>query len=239
MSTLQNIVDEVRGELNDEDTSNLRFSDAEMLRFCNAGQREIVTLLPEANTIEQQFQVDDDEDARQTIPITGIKFIKVSSNFDTVAMERGPMLRMIEFDALDTMTGAWINEALPNEPNVPTIQDIYTNVRFENYAHDPRDQKAFWLYPPPHLTLNFDIMLVFSQLPTDAAMLSTTFALSDEYQNAMVEYVLYRCLSRDGRYGPGTSARKELLNNFRQVLGLKVLQDARLDPQQFAPPEGP
>ncbi len=79
--------------------------------------------------------------------------------------------------------------------------------------------------------------IVCSTLPTDGTALSDTFALDDQYQNAMVEYVLYRCLSRDGRYGPGTSARKELLNNFRQVLGLEVQQAERIGPDK--PGEGP
>ncbi len=72
-----------------------------------------------------------------------------------------------------------------------------------------------------------------------ASVLSATFALDDQYQNAMVEYILYRCLSRNARYSPGTAAQKRLWDNFLQVLGLMVAQEERLGPEASAPPEGP
>ena len=238
MSTLQNIVDEVRGELNDENTANLRYSDADMLSFCNAGQREIVTLIPEANTIEVITAINTDNQMRHTLPADGIKFIKVSSNQDVTNTVRGPMIRRMDIDALEGAFEFWGMMPIREWPRVPNFSDIHTEVYYEHFAHDPREPTIYYLYPPNEAP-NFSINLVYSQLPADATLLSDTFALDDQYQNAMVEYVLYRALSRDGRYGPGTSARKELLNNFRQVLGLEVQQAERVGPGASSPPEGP
>jgi hypothetical protein len=238
MSTAQEIVTEVRGELNDEDTSDLRWSDADMLVYVNAGQREIVTLLPEANTIEAITTVNTDNQSRHTIPSDGIKFIKVSSNYDVTNTVRGPMLRRMDIDALEGAFEFWGMIPIREWPRVPNFEDIHTEVRYENFAHDPREPTIFYMYPG-NVTNNFSIQLVYAQLPADLTGLGDTFLLDDQYQNAMVEYVLYRCLSRDGRYGPGTSARKELLNNFRQVLGLEVQQAERVGPGASSPPEGP
>ncbi len=242
MSTAQNIVDEVRGELNDEVTSNFRFSNADMLTFVNAGQREIVTLLPEANIIEVlAHSIVFDKQTRHIIPADGIKFIKVSGNYDAVNTQRGPSVRRVDRDALDGTWEHWaegLGADVREWPNVPGFQEIHTTVRFEHYFHDPREPTIYYLYPASDGT-DEDISLVYCQLPADLTGLGDTFALDDQYQNAMVEYVLYRCLSRDGRYGAGTDARKELLNNFRSVLGLQPQQEERVGPRQSRPPEGP
>ncbi len=238
MSTAQNIVDEVRGELNDEVTTNFRFSDADMLDFVNAGQREIVTLLPEANVIEAIVSITFDNQMRFTIPSDGIKFIKVAANWDLTNTERGPIIRRMDIDAMEGAFQQWAMMTIREWPNVPNFEDIHTDVYFEHYMHDPREPTVYYLYPPLGGD-NFSILLVYAQLPADLTALGDTFALDDQYQNAMVEYVLYRCLSRDGRYGAGTDARKELLDNFRSVLGLQPQQEERVGPRQSRPPRGP
>lgn len=240
MSLAQDIVDEVRGELNDEDTTNLRWSDADMLLFVNAGQREIVTLLPEANIIEATQTITQGTGAKQTIPSDGVKFIKCSSARDNTNSQRGPMMRRVELDAMNSLFYEWPHfDSDIQQPRVPNFTDIHTDVHYELFAHDPREPYEYWLYPAPPAAGSTYVNLIYAQLPADLTALSDTFLLDDQYQNAMVEYVLYRCLSRDGRYGAGTDARKELLNNFRQVLGLQPQQEERVGPRQSRPPKGP
>ena len=239
MSTGQNIVDEVRAQLNDEDTNNLRWTDTEMLRFVNAGQRQIVMFVPEANIIEATFSVTADSDARQTIPADGVKFIKITANDDTGNTQRGPAITQIDIDAIDSSFPDWMYTATI-WPRTETLNDVHSDsVNFEHYMHDPREPKIFYLYPAPDLSTTHSVFLVYAQLPTDLSALSNTFALDDEYQNAMVEYVQYRALSKDGRYGAGADLRRDLWNNFRQALGLKIEGDARVGPGSSQPPAGP
>ena len=146
MSTAQNIVDEVRFQLNDEDTSNFRWSDAEMLIYVNAGQRQIVLLVPESNIIEALTTITAASGARQTIPADGVKFIKVSSNYDAVNAERGSAITQVEIDAMDSLMPNW-QYGQTEWPRVPNITDEFAALFFEHYMHDPREPTVYYLYP--------------------------------------------------------------------------------------------
>lgn len=238
MSTLQNIVDEVRLQLNDGDSANYRWSDADLLIYCNAAQRQIVQFVPEANIIEALTTITADSDVRQTIPADGIKFIKVAAAHDNTNTQRGPAITQIEFDTLDHAFPDW-QYGRTEWPRTPNITDIHSGLYFEHYMHDPREPLVYYLYPIPPTTGTIKIYLVYCQLPADATALSDTYALGDEYQNAAVEYIQYRALSKDGRYGGGKDLRLEMWNNFRRALGLKIEQEARVGPSASKPPDGP
>ncbi len=129
MSTLQHIVDEVRGELNDEVTTNYRWSDADMLVFCNAGQREIVTLLPEANMVETTETITQGTGIKNSIPSNAIKFIKAVSARDNTNSVRGPMLRRVEMGAQDDAFLTWPHFITDVDwPRVPEQKDFNTDV---------------------------------------------------------------------------------------------------------------
>ena len=241
MSTGQDIVDEVRSQLNDEDTANLRWTDAEFLRYVNSGQRQIVIFVPEANIIEAQVTVVGDSGARQTLPADGVKFIKVSANFDDNANVRGPAIRYFELNALDGAFSEW-DYRVSDWPNVPDFDFEFpspTDFRYEQYGHDSRQPKVYYLYPRPTSAGTADIFIVYSQLPADLVALSNTLVLTDEYQNAMVDYVIYRALSKDDRYGVDDDKRRALWDMFKLTLGMKIQQEARITAKANAPPDGP
>jgi hypothetical protein len=82
----------------------------------------------------------------------------------------------------------------------------------------------------PAAAATAQLKVQYSKLPTALTALSDTFALNDEYLNAEIEYVMFRCLMKDGRYGMDTSRRQDLWNNFRAALGLKPEVEKRVDP---------
>jgi hypothetical protein len=218
LATGQNIADEARGDLNDGDASNYRWSDAEVLRFVNAAQRQIVFMLPEANVVEEK--VDLVAGARQTLPARGVKFFALY-NADLVgeAFLRGSAITVVEEDALDSSFPTWMTEEI-----------VDTDV-IDHVIHDPRDPKTYSVYPAP-ADGNVDAILKHAKLPTDLASLASTFGLGDEYINAAVEYTKFRMLTKDGRYGSEPAVRLELWNNFRMALGLKPQTDMRVDPSR-------
>lgn len=127
---------------------------------------------------------------------------------------RGRSITEIEFDAMNSSFGDWAPAYL-----VSTV--------YEHFAHDPRDPKSYYLYPK---LANMQVFLKYAQLPTALTALANTITLGDEYRNAIVAYVTYRCLAKDGRYGTEPAARTELWNNFLRELGMKVAADDRVDP---------
>ena len=242
MSTGQNIVDEVRAQLNDEDTLNFRWSDAEMLRYVNAGQRQIVAFKPTSNIIIGSNSTSSSTEVRQVIPAEGIKFI---SAFGGDAIEESDIKwRMTRFD-LDAMNAVFPEWSYPtaNQPNVPNVDDIYTGnfrLNHEQWAHDPREPRVFWVYPMPGNQTGI-VGFLYVDLPTDMTSLGITFRLSDEYQNAMVLYVMYRCLRKDGRHGGGVALRASMWEDFRSALGMQQESEARVSPETPAnrAPTGP
>lgn len=228
MATGQDIVDEVRAQLNDEDSDAYRWSDAEMLRYVNAAQRQIVFELPEANIVEETVDLADDE-PRRTLPAGGVKFLK-AFNYDTVTSKRGPPLIPVELDALNSGWPEWSYSG--HLPGFPTLEDEHTDVKYEHVAHDPRNPTVFFVFPGAVGS----IRLEYCKLPTDLVDLTDNFGLGDEYINAAVAYVTYRCLTKDGRYGTGPSQRQELYNEFLRALGKRVVTLDRVDPGAHRPP---
>jgi hypothetical protein len=225
LATGQNIADEARADLNDGDAGNFRWSDAEMLRFIVASARQIVMLVPEANVVEESMALA--IGSRQSIPTGGVKFLGAYNiTVDGADSIRGPAITVVEEDALSSSTPTWLTTLL--SPSVDgTIQHI---------VHDPRDPKTFSVYPRRDNTA-VSVFVKHSKIPTAMASLAATFPLGDEYINAAVEYVKYRMLNKDGRYGSEPAVRLELYNNFLRALGLKAQADARVDPAQHRPPE--
>jgi hypothetical protein len=237
LATGQEIADEVRLQLNDNDTSNYRWSDAELLGYINAGGRQIVLLMPEANVVREQTTIAAGSGSRQSLPANGVKFFDVA-NYDATLGEPGPPIRAVERDVLDTFMPEWSYEsAIAARWSWDDAESKYTNVRFESHFHDPRQPKEYFLFPPADASTGFDVFLTFSKLPTALTVLGDTYGLNDEYINATVDYVTYRCLMKDGRYGLGPEERRELWNNFLRTLGLKIESDGRVDPNRSRPPE--
>ena len=232
--TGQNIADEARADLNDGDASNYRWSDADMLRYVNAAQRRIVSIVPEANIVIEDFVVSN-ADSRQDLPTGGIKFIG-AWNYDAANSRRGPALTEVEFDAMNSAFPEWpFIAAHATHLSFPDMEDEHTDVAFEHFAHDPRDPTVFWIFPATE-TATFELSIQYAKLPTVLATLAGSFALGDHYYDAAVSYTKYRMHAKDGRYGAGDPKMVEVYNDFLRALGQKIQGFQRVDPATARPP---
>jgi hypothetical protein len=83
MITAQEVIDRARQLINDVASSfvsGLRWSDAELLQWLTDGQREIVTLEPEANAVTDIFIVADTFPCQQIDPTVAYRLIRVEAN---------------------------------------------------------------------------------------------------------------------------------------------------------------
>lgn len=83
MATAQDIINRVRHLINDEASafvSGLRWSDTEMLEWITDGEREIVQLKPEANTVTALFDVVGDLPRQRLDPTVAYRLIRVEAN---------------------------------------------------------------------------------------------------------------------------------------------------------------
>lgn len=227
MATGTNVATEARRTLHDEESGSYRWSDAELIDYINAAQRRIAALVPEANSVETVVNITN-EIARQSIPSGGIKFIRVARNYADDGSTPQGAVRYVEKDALDTYDPDWeYNTA------IKTDGDNF----FEHYCHDSREPRVFYLYPPQAAASKY-VAVVYSDNPDEITALTDTLSLGDEYFDAIVEYTVYRSLTKEGRESIPSAYRQELYNNFLQALGLKRNSDSFVNAASNAPPGG-
>ncbi len=228
MATAQSIIDEVRAIIHDENAATYRWSDTEMIRYLNAGSRQIVTFDPEANMTETVVTITNNI-ARQTLPTGGIKFVRASRNYaDDGTTPQGP-IRYVEKDALDSYDVDWEYDT--------TIKADGANF-FEHYCHDEREADVYYLYPP-QAAASKKVAIVYSAIPTAIAVVGDSWPLGDDYINPVVMYMVYRCLTKEARDTLPTAYRKELWDNFLTALGLQAQAESNVGAENpdHRPPE--
>jgi len=229
MATVQNVIDQVRYTLHDENAT-YRWSDAELIAYVVAAGRQIVSIVPEANLTATIITITNTI-AKQAIPSGGIKFVKVLNNIseaDGTTVEGA--VRQVEKDALDSYDPDWEYDT--------TIKTLAGSADFfDHYCHDPRDKKAFYVYPPA--SAQAEALVQYSAVPTAVTVVGDSIPLDDEYLEAYYAYVTYRALTKESRDTLPAAYRQELWNNFLTALGQKLQGDARVSPEQNAAPEAP
>lgn len=227
MATVQTLIDEVREVIHDAVTT-YRWADAELIDYCNAGIRQTIVLVPEANAVET-IETITNSIARQALPSGGIKFIKVARNYADDGTTPQGSVRLTEKDALDSYDPDWEYDT--------TIKADGANF-FVHYCHDPREKAVFYLYPP-QAAANKKVAIVYSAVPTAHTLVGDTFALNDEYLNAVIQYIIYRALTKESRQTIPAAYRQELWSNYLLALGLEIKAAERVSPENNAPPEAP
>lgn len=227
MATVQEIFDEARRIIHDEDAANYRWSDAELLDYLNAGMRQIVSLLPEANTVETIEDTGTSRVARQVLPAGGIKFIRVGRNYADDGVTPQGTVRYVEKDVLDTYDPDW--EYVTSQVDGPNY--------FQHFCHDKREPLVYYLFPPP-VADNKRYAAVYSAIPTEMTAVGNTYPLRDEYINPVVMYLVYRALTKESRQTLPDDYRRGLWQNFVVALGLHRDAADEVGTEANRPPEG-
>lgn len=229
-ATVQDVIDQVRYTIHDTNASTYRWSNAELIDYINAASRQIVTLVPEANLVDTIVTISNNI-AKQALPTGGIKFVKVLNNVseaDGTTVE-GPV-RQVEKDSLDSYDPDWEHDT--------TLKTLASSTDFfDHFCHDPRDKKAYYLYPPASADAYCKIQ--YSAVPTLMTAVGNTIPLADEYLEGYNTYVIYRALTKESRDTLPSTFRQELYNNFLAALGMKIKADERVSPENNMPPEAP
>lgn len=128
--------------------------------------------------------------------------------------EYGTVINIVEKDVLDSFSSAWTR---PYSRTPGENLDYY-----KAYAMDPVDPLAFWLHPAGYE--GADVIVTFSAIPPALTAVGDSIALSDMYVPHLVDYLVYRALSKDARAGAkaiGEKYRESFLLRLgatRQVL---------------------
>lgn len=185
-----NIIDKARYVL--QDSSGVRWTDAELLNYINDAQREIVNFKPESKATHSNIQLS--TGTEQSLPSGGLRLIKISRNVASTASDAagGKSITIVEEDLLNSMEPDW------HDPTV-TGSSAHGSI-IKNYIFDPDDPKKFYVYPGVKSGSNAYIQVVYSALPTDLSSVSDTIDIDDIYGNAIVDFVLYKAYLKDAEF---------------------------------------
>jgi hypothetical protein len=171
-----------------QDNTSVRWPVAELVRYLNDGQREVVLYRPDSMVTNATVALV--AGAKQAVPTNGSKLIDVIRN--TAGTKRS--VRMTVRNILDTQS--------PNWYNLTGVTEIL------HYMYDARDPKVFYVYPPAAST-GASVEIVYSAYPTDItepadgavySAVSGNISLPDIYGNVLADYILYRAYTKDSEY---------------------------------------
>lgn len=203
-----------------QDTTSVRWPEAELLRYINDAQREIVNYRPESSATTSNVQLV--TGTKQTLPSGGLRLIKVTRNMsDASGGASGKRaIRIVNVDILNTQEPDW---------NDPTVSgDAAHGTVVKHYIFDEDDPRNFYVYPG--VAGNAYVEIVFSNSPTDLANTSATISVDDIYANAIMDYVLFRAYQKDSEYAGNAQRANQHYQLFLNCIGQGNQASMMLDP---------
>lgn len=205
MSTAQFVID--RAEILLQDTDNDRFDEADLLIWLSDAQKEVVKEKPDANPVFETVQLD--FGSLQQLPDRSIQLLDVLSNKGTDNFTIGRPITTVDRVYMDAMYPNWRTE----DASTDVIHVIY----------DPkRLPKNFWIYPSS-LGNNF-IEIITAKLPVDLTELSEELTLPEEYDTALLHYIMFMAHTVDAEYA---ESREKAIAHYSAFLNLLGVRDAR------------
>jgi len=194
-----------------QDTTSVRWPVAELVRYLNDGQREIVLYRPDA--MVTNATVTCVAGTKQSLPALGSKLIEVIRNSASTSAKKS--IRMINREILDAQTPGWHN--------------ITGSVDILHFMYDPRDPRVFYVYPPATTSAQVDI--VYSSYPSDItepadgalySAVAGNISVPDIYGNVLGDYILYRAYTKDSEYAGNAGRAQAHYTAFANALGIEI-----------------
>lgn len=202
-----------------QDSTSVRWPVAELVRYLNDGQREIVLHRPDAGLASATISCV--AGTKQSIPPNGAKLIEVVRNAKPGGTFRA--VRLINKELLEAQIPNW---------HTMTPQDEVLH-----FMYDVRDPKGFYVYPPA--TTNARLDITYSAYPTDVAeppdgstytAVTGNISVPDIYANALQDYILYRAYTKDSEYAGNAQRAQAHYAAFANALGVEVKATVAVSP---------
>jgi hypothetical protein len=193
-----------------QDEEGIRWLDDEMFQWLTDGQRAVVLVRPDASSVNEQVTLV--PGTKQDLPINGLRLLDVIRNIG------GRAIRYVDREVLDTSDPNW------------HIQTPSVVVR--NYIYDNRDPYHYYVSPPvpDPKKGTAKVEILYSKLPTPVTALTDILAVTDIYTDPLVNYVLFRCYSKEAQFAQNAQLASAYLQTFMALLGLKTRKDAAFSP---------
>lgn len=186
------------------DVAATRWTTAELLGWLNDGQRELVSISPPVNIKNIALQLV--SGVKQALPSDGILLMDIPHNLGS----------------LGTTVGTLINH-VPKEimlKRIPGWTTTMANGIVKHYVYSVSDPLIFYVYPPQPASPKY-VECVYSAIPVLIANANagTKITINDTYQNALLDYLLYRAFIKDSDSANQTARGQE---HYKMFIGSVV-----------------
>lgn len=165
-----------------QDEDHVRWTVPELIEWINEGVAAIVRLKPAAASRRAAFSLR--PGARQTLDGADFQLIDIVCNLGEDSVAAGRAVRRTDRHLLDSSN--------PNWQNMPPSMVI------RHYTYDDRVPTQFYVYPPA--AMGAKVELHRAVLPDDVLTIDDSAGLNIEYADTLLNYVVFRCLSKDSEY---------------------------------------
>jgi len=201
-----------------QDTTGIRWPDAELLGWINDGQREIVLYKP--NAFVKNVAVRLAAGTKQALPADGVQLIDVPRNMGTDGTTPGRAIRITMREIMDAQVPNW---------HLDTPSAVV-----KHYMYSPLDPKNLYVWPPQPAVNQGYVDMIYGASPTDA-VLGGVITIDDIYQTVLLDYGLYRAYSKDTEYAADVNRASAHQTAYIAALTGKAKVEAGVNPNLTAP----
>ena len=206
-TTVRSILNRAASLLNDEE--HVRWEESELLEWLNDGQRAVAKG-PSTDAYVLRSNITAVAGTVQALPTDGIRLVEVVKDVSS-----GRAIHQTDYALVDALSATWRAQAAGTA---------------ENYFYDERNPQEFEVYPPQ--AGGEFIEVVYNAQPGDANI-TGTIVISDMYADSLIDYVVYRGLSKDTE---DSSAELNRATAFYRAfligIGYKESTDVSIEPRR-------
>jgi hypothetical protein len=207
---VQEIIDEVSGQLNDIDLITWDLSSH--LEYINAAMEAIVNIRPDAYSIVTTMQMT--SGAKQSLPTSALRLLGVKRNMGADGVTPGRAIHAVDEESLDLFEFNWSNAT--------------EEAAVKNFTYDERMPNTFYVDPPSDGTGWIEIAI--SRVPTSVTVVGDTLVLKDIYRNQIIQWCMYRAYSIEVDSASSRSRAATHEQSFYQLMGKKFARDVQFSP---------
>ena len=188
------------------DPDGVTWPNAALIVAYNQAMRLLILKRPDASAKIQTLTLK--KGSRQFIPNDGVSLLRVVRNIkpdDSI----GDAIRPVSMAALDSMYPGWHNEK---------------GTVVQEFCHDPRSPKHFYVYPAPAVDNAVKIDIEYSAMPPDltSSVLDDELPFDSVYDQPLIEFMLYKLLSGDNSQGQSSGVH---LKTALDLIDVKSIGD--------------
>lgn len=186
------------------DPTHVRWTIEELIDYIGDAQRQIVLRRPDAYSVTENLTLA--AGTKQSLPAGTVQLLDVIRNMGPAGNTPGSVVYLTKRIVLDTEVPTWHTSSASS---------------IKHYVYDPEDDRlTFYVYPGAVAGTVIEIQR--SREPNAPTGASDALALADQFLNPVLNWTLYRCLSKDATYNGPQAYQKALTyeQTFYRQLGI-------------------